>query len=410
MIVAGIDIGSQKIKGVLCEVTEDGHISFINKAERRHNGGIKSGNLVDLEKTIYAISDVKQDLEASLSEQEISFYLVSVSGKTIDSHIGKAMIPLWEREDDVERKKITKEHIKKAVRSARLSYTTDEKTAIHSFNQEFIIDDATQTANPLGMTGKKLSCEVYTINCEKNTLENLDNVLSEAGIKNYRVIYSPVATAEAIVPDEAKEGVIMISMGAGTTELVIFYDGILRTASVVPFGSDFVTNDLKKVLAIDYRTAEDLKIEEGCALKDMIDKDAKVIIDRQIDGKTEVKLPYIADIISARIKEIFEFTIDKIYKSSYQKKIDAPIIVSGGGMQLEGADLLLERMLQIKTIYNSVRGVEGIEGIGYEYYTAVGLVKYGVKHNLIKGEEKNDDDEQKNSMFGKFKKFLSDIL
>jgi len=127
------------------------------------------------------------------------------------------------------------------------------------------------------------------IQAEKSQLVNLETVLNDCGIENYHVVYSPIASAEAILDNEDKEsGVIVVNMGAETTELVIYHEGVLRTAKVIPIGADYVTKDLKIVLRIDYNCAEDLKINNGNAFVEDIDPDMIINL-KQADSNGEDK-------------------------------------------------------------------------------------------------------------------------
>ncbi len=457
MLVLGIDIGSLFIKVALCEVIDkDIKVVYTTK---EINKGSKCGIIHDLVKTkktlktiidrvsnilIDEISEDKNDStkenEENSKPREIDHYIVNISGSSINSYTGTSTIPLWKKEGEDRRVKVTKKNINEVIDSAKMTYSNENKKVIHTIAQEYKVDDNEYTLNPVSMTGVKLKGNVLVIQSEKNQLENLDNILNECDIKEYDLVFSPIASAEAIIDEEDKDsGVIVVIMGGETTELVVYENSTLRLAKVIPLGSDFITRDIRYVLKVDYKASEALKRTKGDAFfEDGVSKDEKINLNKfsnlrneSIDDEHElfadnnngddennVDLSHLSKIISSRTEEIFDKVLEDIYEGDFQRKVHTAIVLEGEAMKLKGADKLFNNMTNSSIVRRRITGIDSssLNKESSRYITAIGLVKYGVNKNyfIVKKENEFDDEEIDNgegrSMFSRFKTFLSDLV
>lgn len=413
MNILGIDIGSMHIKTVLCEVDDEKKIKLLKTARVRFKNGVKNGTIIDIEKTKVALQQVLKQTYQSF-QGEIDNYIVTISGKGVSNYSGTANFPLWEQDDVKRRVKVSRTHVVKAVRSAKLSFKSENKKDLHTIEQEFKIDDQPYTYNPVGMTGVNLRGNVFVIQAEKSQLVNLGTVMNDSGIEKFDVVYAPIASAEAVLDHEDKEsGVIVVNMGAETTELVIYHEGVLRTAKVIPIGSDYVTRDLKIVLQLDYNSAEELKIGSGHAFVEDIDPDTKINL-KVADSNSEdklIKLQYVGEIIAARLIEVYKKVFSEIYQGSYHKKIQT-IVLTGDGFKLRGAEKLFQKEMNCKTVKGGVVGVEMAtdSDIG-SFSTSLGLMKYALDSNLLQpGSEEEELEGEEETFWGKIKSILSDLV
>lgn len=409
MYTIGLDIGSMYVKGVLTEINEEGQIKVISAASGKHKG-VKSGTIINLEEVRNCILKVLNSINSK--NYLIEKYLVNVSGRSVNGYYGKATIPLWKKDGDDKRIKVTKKHYTEVIESAKVSYLGEKSKIIHTFPQSFQIDDQPPTMTPLFMSGYKMKGIVYIIQAEKNHLENINTILNDCQISNYQLIFSPIATAEAILEQEDKEsGVVFVNVGAQTSELTIYKAGVLVKSTVIPLGSDFVTKDLSYVLRIDNSTAEDIKLSSGNAfLEDIADDEILDIRSSAIMEDSEVRTKHISEIISARMKEIYEYIVKEIYEDDYQKNTSS-FIITGGGMKLKGAEKLFEQYTNQKLSKAIVNGIDISSDYDQIFYaTPLGLVKYAVTQNMLEFSKEVVEDEEELSGWQKFKRFLKDLI
>ena len=450
MLVLGLDIGSLFIKVALCEINE--RKIEVLYTTKEVNKGSKCGTIIDLEKTKKTLKTIiekvknkltdnnsdneSNDNSEDIKEKIIDHYIVNLSGSSINSYSGTSTIPLWKKDGEDRRVKVTKKNIKEVIDSAKMTYSNENKKVIHTIPQEYKVDDNDYTLNPVSMTGIKLKGNVLVIQTEKNQLENLDNILNDCGISDYELVFSPIASAEAILDDEDKDsGVIVVIMGGETTELVVYENSVLRLAKVIPLGSDYITRDIRYVLKVDYKASEELKrlkgdafFEEGVSKNEKINltkfnnlKNTENELFEKDEDENNIDLSHLSKIISSRTEEIFDKVLEDIYEGDFQRKVHTSIVLEGEAMKLKGADKLFKHMINSSISRRQIAGVENLlaDRNNPAYITAIGLVKYGVKNNLFNassnrnnGYEEDDDDEENEgkSVMSRIKSFFSDLI
>jgi cell division protein FtsA len=180
--------------------------------------------------------------------------------------------------------------------------------------------------------------------------------------------------------------VVLVDIGGGTTDITIFKDGIIRHTSVVPFGGNVITKDIKEGCTVMNEQAEKLKVKFGSAMADEI-VDNRIITIPGFRGRDpkEISEKNLARIIQARAEEIFDYVLWEIRRSGYENKLIAGMVLTGGGSMLKHIDLLAEYHTGLAT-----RIGQPIEHLAHGYSsqlaspmfaTAVGLLKYTIEHN-----------------------------
>ncbi|MFO7809917.1 MAG: cell division protein FtsA [Candidatus Delongbacteria bacterium] len=410
MYILGIDFGSRYLKCALCvQNMETAEITVLKLFKTKHRAS-KKGSISDLVKAKEAFAEITEKIGNEFTE-EIDRYVISISGENVGSYTGTSTIPLWKQENEERRMKINKAHVNEVLKAAKMTaYNKDDKTEIHSIPQEFQIDDQPPTQNPVDMSGIKLKGTVYVIQTDKGHKENLSAIMEDAGIENYRIVFSPLATAEAVTDEEDKEsGVIVVSVNDQTTELAIYLNGIVRMAKVIPYGSNNITKDLKIVLKTDYKTANDIKKNDVNAFSQDTDAEKMISISKNSSSETtDYSERYVSKVAEARLKEIYEFVTKEIYKGAYQRMIHSPVIITGPGSRIQGAEKLFGHMNNSKTVTGTMEGIRTKDqNVTDEYFTSVGLVKYAVNNDIF--SEDGDDSRQK-GIIERIKEFLRDLL
>jgi len=409
MYILGVDFGSKYLKTALCvRDPQSDEITVVKTLKMPHRAA-KQGTITDLVKAKEVFGMMLEKIKLEFSEA-IDQYVISVSGENVSSYSGTSTIPLWKQENEDRRIRITKTHVNDVLRAAKMTaYNKDDKVELHSVPQEFQIDDQPPTSNPVDMSGIKLKSSVYVIQTDKAHRENIGSILEGLGIKNYRTVFSPLATTETVIDDEDKEaGIIVISLGDQTTELTVYLNGILRMAKIIPFGSNNITKDLKILLKTDFSTANKIKKNSATAFSADADPEKMIEVENTSSQKSEFSEEYIAKITEARLKEIYDFVTKEIYKGSYQRMIHSPVIITGPGSALTGAEKLFSDMNNSKTTRGKALGIKcGKEELTEDFFTAAGLVKYAVVNDIFTDRE---DDEAGTGIMSKIKQFVADLF
>ncbi|WP_291862250.1 cell division protein FtsA, partial [Marinilabilia sp.] len=279
---------------------------------------------------VNAVSRVVSSLEQRLNIKLIDVF-VSVSGFNVRAT--KNSCYRFIREDEL----IKSFDLEQLLQdSYRIVLQPDEKI-LHVVPQDYAVDHERGVKKPIGYSGQRLEGNFHVIIGMQSDVRKIEKCIEKAGLRLNGLIFSPLASAEAVLSDEEKEaGVVMVDIGAGTTDLALFQDGVLRYSAVIPFGGNVVTNDIKEGCGVLQKHAEKMKTQFGSAMGTMAREDAVVTIPG-ISGwePKEIAFKSLACIIQARMEEIIELIMHHIERSGYFEKLGAGIVFTGGGAMLK---------------------------------------------------------------------------
>ncbi|MBK5202612.1 MAG: cell division protein FtsA [Prolixibacteraceae bacterium] len=335
-IVAAIDVGTTKIVAVAGEKREDGTIEILGygKACAR---GIKRGVVFNIREAGESVREAVDQVEKTVGKKINEVY-VNVIGREL-----KTITKKTQKHFDEDRL-ITKEDIKELY--CQIKETTIPKgyKVYHIEPQLYQIGDETGISDPVDSTGKDIQVEYKLLAAPEIYEKNLKLCLDYAGLKVRKIIVDTLASSELLISDDEKEaGVALLDIGGGTTKIAVYNEGVLVYSSLIPFGGNVVTRDIKLGCSILLRQAEALKVQFGRALGEFAPENGVVTVPG-ISGwePKEISFKSLAMIIQARMEEIVEGVFSYMKKSGYIEKMGAGIIITGGGSLLKDVGQLIQ--------------------------------------------------------------------
>jgi len=245
--------------------------------------------------------------------------------------------------------------------------------------QEFRVDDQGGIRNPVGMFGVRLGTTVHIVTGAVTSVQNICKSIQRAGIDVTDIVLEPLASSCAVLRDEDREmGVCLIDIGGGTTDMALFFEGSVRETAVIAVGGQNVTSDVAICLRTAWSHAESLKCEFGAALEEIVDGAEMVEVPRIVNKSPEsVPRTQLAEIIEARMEEIFSMVGSKINAGNYADQLGAGIVLTGGGAMLPGSVELAERIFQIPVRLGRPQGFSGLgdQVTSPLFSTVMGLVR-----------------------------------
>jgi len=376
-IIVGLDIGTTKICTIVGRKNDYGKLEILGMGKSVSDGVIR-GIVTNIDKTVFAIE--KAIKEASdQSGIDINVVNVGIAGQHIRSFIQNGSIT---RESNDE---ITVEDVNRLVNDMHRIVIPPGSEIIHVMPQDYIVDYEDGIKDPVGMSGVKLEADFHIITAQTNAINNINKCVKRAGLEIENLILEPLASSLSVLSDEEKEaGVCLVDIGGGTTDIAIFYDNIIRHTSVIPFGGNIITADIKQGCMVMENQAELLKTKFGRSIAEEASPNEIISIPglRNRPPK-EISVQNLAHIIEARMEEIIEMIHTEIISSGYSKKLAAGIVVTGGGSQLTNLRQLFEYMTGLDTRIgypNEHLGKSKVESAKSPVYaTSVGLVLSGFK-------------------------------
>ncbi|NPA68436.1 MAG: cell division protein FtsA [Chlorobi bacterium] len=379
-IITAVDIGTTKIVALAGERDENGNIRILTKGTVPTPAkSVKRGVVLNIETVSQA---VKEAVEIAEEQSGIEFkeVFIGIAGQHIKSLQNSHSIYI-----DNEDHRITQADVDKMTSEIKSISLEPGQEIIDIIPQEFKADAESGVDNPVGFHAKKLTGNYHIIIGEKTSAKNIKKCLEMINIKPKTLYLEPIASAKAVLTEEEKEaGVALIDIGGGTTDIAVFYDGILRHTAVIPFGGNVITKDIKEAYKILNKHAENLKIECGSALSEFARKDDIAVIPG-INGREqkEIDITELSKVIQARMEEIIQIINFELINSGYRDKLAAGIALTGGGSLLDHLPQLMKYKtgLDVKISKPSEsRSSGGARVNSPKLSTAVGLILLGFEN------------------------------
>lgn len=370
-LIVGLDVGTTKICAVVGEITHDG-IDIIGIGSHPSRG-LRKGVIVNIEATIESMKKAVEEAELMAGCDILSVY-ASISGSHISGINSHSIV-------SVKGKLIGEKDIERVIDGASAVVMPMDREIIHVIPQEFIVDEQGGIKEPLGMAGNKFEANVHIITASVSCIQNVIKCANRCGLNVNDLVLSPLASSVACLSEDEKElGVVLVDIGGGTTDIVIYSGGSIVHSAVLPLGGNHITNDIAVGLRTPAQEAEKIKQKYGCALSSLIHKDEMIDVPSVGGRKSRIlSRQILAEIIEPRVEEIFDLVKQEIVRSRYEDSIASGVVITGGVSVLEGAPELAEQVLDFPVVRASPRGIGGLVDVVKSpmYSTGVGLVIYG---------------------------------
>ncbi len=415
-IIAGVELGSNKIATLISQVavdpiTMETSINIMGAASSTSRG-IKKGQIVDIEEAVEAIISSVEAAERMAGYNLESAY-IALGGAHIHSQNSHGVVAISEPNGE-----INQNDVDRAIEAASAVSLPASREIVHVMPREYIVDGEAGVRDPVGMNGVRLEVDTHIVSAGSSAIKNVRKAVNEVGIQIDDLVFSGLASAEAVLsPTEKELGCVLIDIGGGTTSIAAYTDGALTYSGVIPVGAKNVTNDLAIGLRVSLETAEKIKL----ALSDKKRKEESDEMDLVSLGITEVtkisKKTLLEGIIRPRLNEIFTMVRIELEKEGLINRIPSGAIITGGGAETAGAIESAKRMLSLPVRTGVPKGIGGLidDVVNPSFSTCVGLILYGAKdmpvqENLTRFGKKIKLPVGATGMFGKIISSIKDLL
>ena len=335
----GLDIGTSSIKVLVAEHV-NGEMNVIGVSNAK-SAGVKDGIIVDIEAASNAIKSAVSQAEEKAG---ISINLVNVGlpANLLQIEATQGMIPVTS-----DSKEITDADVENVVRSALTKSMTPDREVITFIPEEFTVDGFQGIRDPRGMMGIRLEMRGLLYTGPRTVLHNLRKTVERAGLQVENIIISPLAMIKSVLNEGEREfGATVIDLGGGQTTVASVRNQELQFTNIYQEGGDYVTKDISKVLKTSQKLAEGLKFNYGEAYVPSVGDE---VFHVEVIGEVEpvqVSEKYLAEIISARIKHIFD-QIKQDLERRHLLDLPGGIVIIGGGAILPGIEELAQEVFGV---------------------------------------------------------------
>ncbi|MBI4089930.1 MAG: cell division protein FtsA [Candidatus Kerfeldbacteria bacterium] len=373
--ITGLDIGSSTIRVVVGQVQPNTSTIHVVGAAEREAQGISKGSITSIEDAVSAISSALETVER-MTGIPTEHAFVGVGGTHIASMESHGVVAVSRpngeiREDDVER----------VVEAAQTVATPPNYEILHVIPRTFTVDNQRGIKDPVGMTGMRLEVDAQIIQGLSGQIKSVTKAVFRTGLSIDDLVLGSLAAAEAALSKRQRElGVCLVNIGGATTSVVVFEEGDVLHVKVLPVGAGHITNDIAIGLRTSIELAEQVKLGVGTAAPDSIGKREEINLADFAGGEpTVVSRKHVAEIIEARLEEIFRMADKELQSIGRAGMLPAGIVLTGGGAQLNGLLEVAKKAFRLPASTGLPQGiVTAVDKVNSPAFTTgVGLVAWG---------------------------------
>lgn len=371
-IHVGLEIGSTKTCMVVGEVKHDGSVKILGVGETR-TAGVRKGEITDYPQARAGLKDALLKAE-DICDVDISSVLLSVTGSHIEGVNNRGTFRLPEDEDEVH-----EGHIEEATEIARDLAIPGDHVYLHNFIRHYRLDKHEHTVSPVGLLGRSLEVDFHIVHGIRTRIQNSIKCVREIPLEVDDVVFAPIATAQVALEREHKDaGALVIDIGGGTTDYVLYLKGAIAASGCIPVGGDHITNDIHLVTRIPLSRAEELKKTEGDASGDPARGIGNVkVVDDHGFVEGEIKRSLLNAVIHGRLEEVLYLVLDRLPPNAL-RSVGSGVFLTGGTSRMRGFSELANEVFGLPIYQAEQSNISGVHANfrDPQYSTAVGLIRY----------------------------------
>ena len=340
--IVAVDIGSSEVVVAVGAINENNSLEILAVATEQTEG-VTAGLVDNNEFVAEALrkARIKAEEQAGIV---ITDAYVSISGKFVRCARYTDHVFVEDAENCISQRDVI------ALRERMFNVkAADGEVIMDLFPLNYKGDSGVEMKNPVGSYSKQLASTYNFILCERAAKDRFRRVFLDAGIKIKDMFASAAIVGESVVTNEEKEeGVAIVDIGSGVTDVAVYYGNVLTYIASIPIGGSAINNDIRHFNGyIPAKTIENLKRRYGSAVVEGVNDDL-IKIQKGSRAIKPISRINLAAVISARMTDIAEYVWNEIREAGYAKKLAAGIVLTGGGAALDN----------VATLFSNVTGQE----------------------------------------------------
>jgi cell division protein FtsA len=383
-IIVGLEIGTSKVCAMVGELNDEGSVNLIGVGQSISRG-VRKGEISDPTAAEEDVRKALADAEVMANVEVRSVYL-GVSGSHMRGFNNRGIhtVPSHDRAID-------DDDVQDVIKNAKVINLPKDHVVLHSVRQHFTVDGQSHVINPVGLYGGKLEVDMHVIHGNNNRVQNPIRLVKGMQLEVEAVVFNGIASSLSVLTNEQKNlGALIIDIGGGTTEYVVYSEGIIKHSGVLGVGGDHISNDLAYGLKISLGRAEELKIAKGAALMDDEARGQTITLESEVGMAPRVlNLEHLRRIMSIRLEEIFHLIEEDLSSQHLMDYIRSGVFITGGGARIPQIRKLAEDTFRLPSTIGHANSIGGLKSSTEqpEFATAIGLVKFGSFHQKNQSSE-----------------------
>jgi cell division protein FtsA len=373
-IIVGLEVGTSKICAVVGEQNADGTLNIVGLGQSPARG-VRKGEIVDAALAEECVRNAIVEAE-QMADVEIRSVYLGVTGGHLRGFNNRGVHPVVSAD-----REISDDDVSDVIKNAKAINLPAENTVVHAVRQHFLVDGHDGITNPVGMLGARLEVDMHVVHGNTNRLQNSVRLVKGLQLEVEEIVFNGLASSLALLTSEQKElGALVIDIGGGTTDYVVYADGVIKHTGALALGGDHVSNDLGHGLKVPLSRAEKLKLEHGSALVDEAMRGRTLTITNELGLPLKtINVEHLQRIMSLRLEEIFQIIASDLENAGLVDYLRAGVFLCGGCARAPHIAKLAEPIFQMPVSLGQANSISGLKSAldQPEFVTAIGLAKFG---------------------------------
>lgn len=327
----GLDAGSAWTRCVICRL-EDNRLRLLGCGSAPSQGWAKG--------LIAGQTAVSHSMLAALREAEKNAQ-VSVEGAVVGVGAGVRGANCRGLYDLGRVRTVEQRDVNRAVERAKRVLLPKDAIILQMSPQDFLVDGHPGHRDPRKMIAGQIEANVYLVMASLREHDCLVGAVNQAHMAVEETVFEALAAAyAAVLPEERREGVALLDIGAQSSELVVYYGEALQLAASLPIGGDHFTRDAALGLCISFEEAVTIKHEFGCASADTTAENCFIEA-----GSRDMPRRTLNRILYSRALDLFQIVQQELIRVGMEGALIGGLFLAGGGARLEGMCEIGEQVL-----------------------------------------------------------------
>jgi cell division protein FtsA len=390
-VQSALDIGHGTIRVIIAERVEEDKIRVLG-AGASASKGLSRGMPVAVKPMILAVEEAIAAAEEAAGV-EIEDIHLGVSGAELSCNAHEAHLLVTRNPQDSRSSLIQESHLRQVQEQAENAQAVQiDRQILHSLPQEYLVDGAEGVLNPVGLHGMRLDCRTHFLAVPVSTVESLKRCVQKTSVEVGTVTLTSLAASCFLSRDERELGVLLLDLGAASTDMILHAEGKVCHAASVPLGGAAITSDITRAFRTPNSEAERIKRAHGSCDSRLIKRDERFDIEYAGGDSTErASRSQLCQVIQPRVEEILELVERELELANMRWMLGGGVVLTGGGACLEGlVELVRERYsLPVRLGYpRSVIGIDPDPSM-LEWTPVIGLAQHALRHAPVSHGQRN---------------------
>jgi len=381
-VQSALDIGHGTVRVIIAERVEEERIRVLG-AGAAASKGLSRGIPTNIKPMILAVEEAIASAEQAAGVEVDDIHL-GVSGAELTCAETESHLLVTRNPQDTRSSLITQAHLRAVLEQAEAGQSVQiDRKVLHCLPQEFLVDGAEGVQNPVGLHGMRLDCRTHFLSVPVHTEDNLRRCVQRTAVNVGSTTLTTLAASGFLSPDEKELGVLLLDIGAASTDLILWADSKVRHAASVPLGGAAITSDISRAFRTPSSEAERIKRSHGCCDHRLIRRDERFDIDYAGGESSErASRSQLCQVVQPRMEEILELVERELELSNMRWMLGAGVVLTGGGARLEGLSELIRDRWTLPVRLGYPRGVLGVEmdPSMLEWTPAIGLAHHALQN------------------------------